>query len=46
VIALGTTIQIAVPVGADLYIPSSGLSRLPNYRSIAPPARSSARAAP
>jgi two-component system chemotaxis sensor kinase CheA len=41
----GTTIQIRVPVGDEFYVPASGLSRLPNFRSRTLPGRPSASAA-
>lgn len=37
-----TSIEITVPVGADVYVPASGLSMLPAYRSKAPPRPDSA----
>lgn len=41
---IGTTIQIRVPAGDDVYVPTSGVSLLPRYRSRIPPARVSAGA--
>jgi hypothetical protein len=43
IVGEGTTIEISVPTGGDVYVPSPGLSLLPPYRSKAPPALSSAR---
>jgi signal transduction histidine kinase len=39
----GTTIEISVPTGGEVYIPAPGLSLLPPYRSKAPPPLSAAR---
>jgi hypothetical protein len=41
-LGVGASIEITVPVGADVYVPASGLSMLPAYRSNAPPRPNSA----
>jgi signal transduction histidine kinase len=33
----GTTVEISVPTGGDVYVPPAGLSQLPPYRSKPPP---------
>jgi two-component system chemotaxis sensor kinase CheA len=39
----GTTIEISVPTGGDVYVPAPGLSLLPPYRSKAPAPLTAAR---